>query len=76
MLHSLESAALGLAIQGLRKSWEVAEPLLERKLNDPPVALNRRKGINAGKGRGFRSHSDPNPKEFRKYDAIVPHFMS
>jgi len=77
MLHSLESVALNLAMTGLKKSWEVAKPLiLDRELLDPPFTLNRRKGANAGRGRGYRSQSDRNPDQFRKYDVVMPRFMN
>jgi hypothetical protein len=72
MLHSLESAAISLAIGGSKCAWEVAKPLvLDRELIEPPVSLNRRKGANAGRGRGFRSQPDPNPRKFREFDAVI-----
>jgi hypothetical protein len=56
--------------------WSESKDILDRKLVEPPVTLNRRKGANAGKGRGFRSQPDPNPSQFRKYDAVIPRFMN
>jgi hypothetical protein len=77
MLHSLESVALSLAVTGLKKSWEVAKPLiLDQELIEPPITLNRRKGSNVGRGRGFRRQLDLNPEQFRKYDAPMPRFVN
>ena len=56
--------------------WTESKDILDWKLIEAPITLNRRKGSNAGRGRGFRSHSDPSPGQFRKYDNVMPHFIN
>jgi len=42
---------------------------------DPVYSLNHRTGENAGRGRGYGKQPDPNPGQFRKYDAAMPLFI-
>jgi hypothetical protein len=77
MLHQLESAGISLGLIGLKHSWEQTKALLlDRELIEPPITLNRRKGKNAGRGRGFRRQPDPNSEHFRKFDSALPPSMN
>jgi hypothetical protein len=78
MLHDLGSTVFRLTLgPGAKYAWEYTKPLiLDRGLIEPPIALNRRKGGNAGKGRGHRKHPDPNSGQFRAYDAVIPRLLN
>jgi hypothetical protein len=77
MLLDFASAVfVELLLKASKCAWENTRPLfLDRDLIDPPIVLNRRKGTNTGRGRGFRSQPDPNPDQFRKYEAVTPQFI-
>jgi hypothetical protein len=55
--------------------WNESRDILDSTPLGPVYSLNHRTGENAGRGRGYRRQPDPNPGQFRKYDAAMPLLM-
>jgi hypothetical protein len=56
--------------------WREGKDILDHSPLAAVFSLNRRNGVNAGRGRGFRSQLDANRKRFRKCDTAMPRFMN